>query len=194
MAGSEAEERIRAKAEAALREEWPDARIIHELMLQQGGCRIDLAAVTRDRIIAVEIKSERDTLDRLKEQARQAELVADYFTAVVAEKHYNDAWQRHHVSILAVCKEDDARPHFARSRRFVMEATCNAPARLQMLWAEELRRLAETGARASRSYSIRLASETLTGAEVRRRVCAMLRARSFPRADPAIALPESWAA
>ena len=31
MAGSEAEERIRAKVEAALRREFPDARIVHEV-------------------------------------------------------------------------------------------------------------------------------------------------------------------
>ncbi len=45
MAGSVAEERIRAKVEAAFRRRWPEARIIHELVLDQGGVRIDLAAV-----------------------------------------------------------------------------------------------------------------------------------------------------
>jgi len=189
VSGSEAEERIRAKAEAALREVWPDGRIIHELMLAQGGCRIDLAAVTPDRIIAVEIKSERDVLDRLKRQAEQARKIADLFCVVLTEKHWRTAWEDRHVCILEAVKEDEVLEHFRRGHRRVLEATCNAPARLAMLWAEELRLVAGTGARAARLFSIRHASDYLTGADVRRRVCAALRARQFPRADPAIAWP-----
>lgn len=67
MAGSDAEERIRAKVEAELRRQFPTARIIHELVLSSGVSRLDLAAVTRDQIIVAEIKSERDTLSRLKD-------------------------------------------------------------------------------------------------------------------------------
>lgn len=189
MSGSVAEERIRAKAEAGLREVWPDARIIHELMLQQGGCRIDLAAITTDRIIAVEIKSERDVLDRLARQAEQAREVADLFCVVLAEKHWRQAWEGRHVSILEAAKEDEVAAHLRRGQRRALEATCNAPARLAMLWAEELRLVAGTGSRAARMFSIRQASDHLAGAEVRRRVCATLRARAFPRADAAIPYP-----
>jgi hypothetical protein len=46
---SAAEARIRTKAEALMRREWPDARIIHEFDL--GGVRLDLAAVTPERLI-----------------------------------------------------------------------------------------------------------------------------------------------
>jgi len=87
MAGSEAEERVRAKAEALLRRLWPDARIIHELQLEQGGVRIDIAAVSPDRIVAVEIKSERDGLKRLERQIRRALDVADQVWVCVAQKH-----------------------------------------------------------------------------------------------------------
>lgn len=72
MAGSEAEERIRAKAEAFLRRTYPDGRVIHELMLEQGGGRIDLATVTPAKIVIAEIKSERDVLTRLADQVRGA--------------------------------------------------------------------------------------------------------------------------
>lgn len=63
---SEAEARIRAKAERLLRDQYPDARIVHEFDL--GGVRLDLAAITEDRLILLEIKSELDTLSRLERQ------------------------------------------------------------------------------------------------------------------------------
>lgn len=183
---SEAEERIRLKAEAALREVWPSGRIVHELMLRQGGCRIDLAAVTADRLIVVEIKSERDVLDRLKKQREEANLVADGFVAVLTETHWRKAWEKNHVSILEAAKEDEIRLHLERGTRHVHAATTNAPARLAMLWASELRTVARTHSRCSRQFSIVKAADEMTGAEVRRAVCAAIRAREFPRADPPI--------
>lgn len=184
MSGSAAEERIRAKAEAALREVYPDARIIHELMLRQGGCRIDLAAVTESRLITVEIKSERDVLARLKEQARQAREVSDGFYVVLAEPHWRKAWEDDHVSILEAVKEDEIVADLRRGQRGVMTAWCNAPARLAMLWADELRWIA--GQKGARHFCITAASDAQTGSQIRRAVCAALRARPFPRADPAI--------
>lgn len=186
MAGSAAEERIRAKAEAALREAWPSARVVHELMLRQGGCRVDLAAITPDRLIVVEVKSERDVLDRLKRQAEQAVEVADGFCVALAEKHWRKAWEDRHVSISDAAPEDGILLNLQRNQRRVYEATCNSPARLDMLWASELRRVAMSGAKAARGYSILKASDELPGAEVRRRVCAALRARPFPRGDPPV--------
>ena len=82
---SAAEERIRLKAETAMRAAFPEARIIHELMVLQGGCRIDLAAVEPDRLILVEVKSERDVLTRLERQREQATAVADLFRVIVAD-------------------------------------------------------------------------------------------------------------
>ncbi len=180
---SEAEERIRIKAEAALREVYPNARIVHELMLRQGGCRIDIAAITPNRLIAVEIKSERDVLTRLQEQARQAREVADGFLVVLTEKHWRKAWGERHISILEAVQEDDVVQHLSRIQRDVLTGLCNAPARLEMLWASELRRVAGTNHKAARRFSITQASDSLTGSEVRIRVCAALRARPFPRGD-----------
>jgi hypothetical protein len=87
MAGSEAEERIRAKVEAEFRRRWPDARIVHELVLNQGGVRIDLAAITEDALIVAEIKSERDVLKRLAGQVKASLRVAQGVWVVVADKH-----------------------------------------------------------------------------------------------------------
>jgi hypothetical protein len=86
MAGSPAEERIRSKVEAALRQRKPDARIIHELVLTQGGERIDLAAVWDDGMILAEIKSERDTLSRLQRQLRSAGRIGCEVWLCLAEK------------------------------------------------------------------------------------------------------------
>lgn len=63
---SQAERDIRDAVVAKCRQHWPEARIIHELAV--GGCRADLAIVTRSHLFAFEIKSERDTLERLENQ------------------------------------------------------------------------------------------------------------------------------
>lgn len=55
---------------AYLRQTYPSARIIQELPLRYSTNRIDVAAVTQAEIIAVEIKSGRDVLDRLERQLR----------------------------------------------------------------------------------------------------------------------------
>ena len=183
---SEAEERIRSKCEAALREQFPEARIIHELVVKQGSCRLDLAAVTPSRIVLVEVKSERDVLTRLPQQVKEARRVSDLFRAVVTEKHLDKA--REAAGWTETVTEDD----FARSistswaTKQLMGTPIDAPARLAMLWADELRIVAECGARANRADCIFKASEYFTGSELRRRVCAALRARHYPRADPPI--------
>jgi hypothetical protein len=180
---SPAEERIRGKVETALRSAFPAARIVHELVVRQGSCRIDLAAITPTRLILVEVKSERDVLVRLERQYRQAREVADGFLVVTAAKHVEAA--REVVGWSSAVDEDTLDRELAGFfHRRVLEATTNAPARLAMLWAGELRTVAETGRTAAREFSIRQAADGLTGVEVRRRVCAALRAREFPRADP----------
>lgn len=65
---SVSEKLIRDAVIARCREHWPDGRIIHELAI--GGCRADLAIVTKSHVFAFEIKSERDTLTRLDGQFR----------------------------------------------------------------------------------------------------------------------------
>lgn len=186
MASAE-ETRIRTKAEECLRAAFPDARIVHELVVKQGSCRLDLAAITPQRLIIVEVKSEKDVLDRLEKQARQTRAVADGFMAVVADKHLDKA--REVLKWLDVCSETNAEReivHGAYFARSVMKALTNAPARLEMLWAQELRIVAGTSPKASRAVSILHASDYMTGSEVRHRVCAALRAREFPCADPPV--------
>src|SRR5438309_664980 len=117
MSGSAAEERIRVKAEAMLRRRFPTARIIHELVLKQGGCRIDLAAVTPDLIALVEIKSERDVLTRLPAQIEAAMAVGDLFAVCVAEKVLEAPPDLgpHLLRTFAVCVAEKVRAKIRRS-------------------------------------------------------------------------------
>jgi hypothetical protein len=69
-----------------LRELWPAARIIHELPLRYSTNRIDLAAVTPDKIISVEIKSSKDVADRLEAQLRGFLPISTYVIVALAPK------------------------------------------------------------------------------------------------------------
>ncbi|WP_375553344.1 hypothetical protein [Roseovarius mucosus] len=67
-ARSEAEAEIRDAVVAKLRRTRPVARIIHEINMGGGINRADVMAVSPAEIITVEIKSEKDKLDRLPAQ------------------------------------------------------------------------------------------------------------------------------
>lgn len=231
MAGSASEERIRDTVVASLRRTLPQARIIHELVLRQGsGPRLDLAAVTPDRIVLVEIKSERDVLKRLAHQVEASLQVTDDVRVVVAEKHraavvaaeipylINPAtgyammtppdekgYQRHapnaaHIPGLSRCTVlaetpdglERAGPHtgLMHGPRDLLPMTDPNDV-WELLWADEARTLLSayglnTGARSNRHAMKLGAVEHLTGGQIRRGVCAMLRCRPFARADDAV--------
>ena len=218
MAGSVAEERLREKAVAALRERWPAARIIHELQLEQGGIRIDLAAVTEDFIALVEIKSERDVLKRLPSQISRAMAVADEVRIVTVAKHLKgvtdirsyrcddgDDWRdaaeaaRAIRGAVVMVERDDLggilRQEESRWRKSVHN-TPDPRARWDLLWAGEMRSAigrhfggAELRSnKMPRDGMMAVAVEHMTGRELRRAVCAQLRNRTFPRADPVASL------
>ncbi|WP_292173967.1 hypothetical protein [Mesorhizobium sp.] len=66
---SSAEADIRDAAVAKIRQRRPNARIIHEINVSSHGPnRIDVLAVDRAEIIACEVKSAKDKLDRLPAQ------------------------------------------------------------------------------------------------------------------------------
>jgi hypothetical protein len=213
---SEAEEALRRKTEAALRKARPDARIIHELVLTQGGVRIDLAAVWSDGLIVAELKSERDTLTRLPAQLKEALSLGCEVWLCLAEK-----W-RPHIEAMQTSQTDERvevqRKGFGRyfiykpnpgyiaslsrvaiwwekPEHIECENTwcrrdrfppADGPAMLDMLWADELRRMTGAHHRDTRGKCINHAREYMTGQAVRRGACAALMARTFPRADPPI--------
>lgn len=78
--------RMRELVVPHLREMYPTARIIHELPLRFSSNRIDLAAVTETEIIAVEIKSSRDVIDRLENQIRAFSPIVSRMIVALAPK------------------------------------------------------------------------------------------------------------
>lgn len=83
---SSAEAEIRNTVVAHLRQHRPNSRIMHEVNASSFGNRIDVLAVDRAEIIAVEIKSEKDKLDRLPDQMKAMRSVAHHVRAALHEK------------------------------------------------------------------------------------------------------------
>ena len=84
---SSAEGEIRDAVVDRIRKHRPNARIIHEINVSTyGPNRIDLVAVDTAEIIAVEIKSAKDKLDRLPAQIASMRNVAHHVIAAVHEK------------------------------------------------------------------------------------------------------------
>lgn len=219
---SEAEERLRMKAERALRKARPDARIIHELVLTQGGERIDLAAVWADGLILAEVKSEKDTLTRLPGQMNAATSLGCEVWLCLAEKWRPqiEAMTSHQLESERVelrsktgnvigwtYKTNPAYiPELSRVTlcwegddgllidwRKERYPPADGAAMLDMLWAEELRAISGTHPRDNRLKCMNAAREYKTGRDVRRAACAALLARDFPRADPPVPLKHALA-
>lgn len=84
---------IRGALKRELLAQYKDDRetvIIEELGIQHGASRIDLVVVN-GVLHGFELKSDRDTLTRLPEQARAYASVFDHVTLVVAERHVRRA-------------------------------------------------------------------------------------------------------
>lgn len=77
---------IREAVVERLREMMPNARIMHEVNAASFGNRIDVLAVDRAEIVAVEIKSKKDKLDRLPAQLTAMKGVAHHVIVALHEK------------------------------------------------------------------------------------------------------------
>lgn len=85
---SPAEAEVRDAVVAHLRAARPGGRIIHEINISTyGTVRMDLICVSEAEIIAVEIKSAKDKLDRLPKQIAAMKGCAHYAIAALHEKH-----------------------------------------------------------------------------------------------------------
>lgn len=200
---SEAEERIRVKAAAHLRGMYPGARIVHELKLNNGTTRIDLAAVLPGRFALAEIKSELDVLDRLGRQIRDALKITPNVHVYVAGKHadtlremprdfHSEDDLRSNLYRTSVWRETDhgfdvVRRHYdpVRAELAHMPDTRQL---LALLWAEELKAMLSRnnlsyGRKANMAATKKTAFEYLTGAQIRRGVCLALMGRPFARGD-----------
>lgn len=77
---------LREAVVARLRQLMPAARIMHEVNASSFGNRIDVLAVDKAEIVAVEIKSKKDKLDRLPDQIRAMTGVAHHAIVALHEK------------------------------------------------------------------------------------------------------------
>jgi hypothetical protein len=72
-------------------ESFQETLLIEELGISEGSTRVDLAVVYRSHFHGFEIKSERDNLDRLKDQIEGYSRVLDSVTLVTCANHLEKA-------------------------------------------------------------------------------------------------------
>lgn len=86
-----AEQEVRDAVVARLRKLRPQARICHEVnSAGSGSNRFDVVAVDRAEIIAVEIKSEKDKLDRATDQIEAMKRVSSHVILAMHECHLEE--------------------------------------------------------------------------------------------------------
>ena len=202
---SEDEAEIRRAVVAHLRTLRPGARIMHEINACSFGNRIDVLAVDEAEIVAVEIKSRKDKLDRLPDQVTAMRGVTHNVIAAIHERFLRDSF----VGVLAPEEARDAvvwvwpvaerRGHVEcgiewrdRSRWQKLIPKCLPPGAIDILWAAELREIcAGLGMRGVAKLTMPVAIDEIrwrmTGEEITRAICAALRARECPEADAPIA-------
>jgi len=206
---SAAEAEIRDAAILRLRELMPRCRIIHEINCASfGPNRIDLLAVTSDRIAAVEVKSEKDKLDRLPAQISSMRGVAHHAIAALHEK-FLTPWDRPFHGLPAFSEPKEAKgsvvwaypfsPRAGSLGEWPLHDRCDKPKLLpppffiDLLWAAELRsivrkhRLSSAASGLDMPQMVDLIRWSLPGKIVLAETCAALRSRACAEADPPIA-------
>lgn len=208
---SDAEAQIREPAVEALRQLLPGCRVIHEIQCAcHGPNRIDVLAVTEDRIAALEVKSQKDKIDRLPAQILSMRRCAHHTIAALHAKFFEV--HQHNGATWAVPDWEATRgavvwgfgfegatfhPDCPAARRELRDKwdkplLCPPRGAIDMLWRDELReivsrlRLRTSTSRLNMDELRDAITWNLTGAEVTREVCAALRERKCPEADPEI--------
>jgi hypothetical protein len=208
---SAAEAEIRGAVVEHLRQIRPNARIIHEINAGSYGNRIDVLAVDVAEIIAVEIKSAKDKLDRLKDQIAAMQNVAHIAVAALHEKflrrdnpnHPDWAWPPKDAekAITWVYPRSPRGGHFECGETWVSFGWHRSkqnlpPGSLMMLWRAELhaicaRHAIAGGKGATMERAADLIRWNMTGSQITHEICATLRARKCIEADPEIERSET---
>lgn len=213
---SSAEADVREAAVARLRVLRPGARIIHEISNGWSN-RIDVLAVSPEEIVAVEVKSEKDTLDLLPGQLGGMVRVAHVSIAAVHEAlavkretnpHYYAVEQDgkfYSFDVPAVKRPAECWifPERSGSGRWsnpmFQGGKVLPPTALDMIWKYELldicgqHRISATS-RTTCDVMRRDILWHLSGAEWTKAVCRVLRKRVCVEADPPIDPPEAFPA
>jgi hypothetical protein len=186
---SEAERYLRGLAVTRLRLLMPEARIVHELNVETGQCRVDLAAIAPDRLVFVEVKSRKDKLDRLPEQCRVFKPACHRLAVVYASEKWDVGTIYRATDYGCDVWPEDGFLRWSLGSGFHPPSTS---AMLNLLWADELRDEASRAGfqphkRESRSPLMHRLWSGLTGTEIVAAVCRQLRGRPFAEGDPAVA-------
>lgn len=168
----------------------PNTLVLDELGLWYGVARVDIAVVN-GRMHGFEIKSDRDTLERLPEQARIYGRVLDRVTVVVGHVHSEAV--RHIVpewwGIKVAIRGPRGAVHFTELRAPTMNPAVDPVAVAALLWREELLEIldgmgAARGVRGkSRDVLSRRLTELLPLDDLRATVRARLKVRPQWRVD-----------
>lgn len=181
---------MRAAVIAWGRTRWGDARVIQELVL---GCRrVDLVFVAPADVVAIEIKSSVDTLDRLEGQLQEYGRYVPEVWIAVAARWRKAIEDKYGIAANKIVVVDGRVETIGTYRRRPGEAGLT-PHRdelaimrlIDLLWKSEAARIAERtgvfpGARHTqvKTRVLRAAlARMLTGNEILREVCAELRRR-----------------
>lgn len=186
---SEAERYLRGLAVDKLRRLMPEARIVHELNVDTGKCRVDLAAVAPDQLVFVEIKSRKDTLDRLPEQCRTFAPACHRLVVVYASEKWSVSTIYSQSDYMAEVWPEDGFLKWSFGRQAFHPPNTSAMLNLlwrDELWAEATRAGFQPHKRESRSPLMHRLWGGLTGKEIVAAVCRQLRGRHFPAGDPPI--------
>ncbi|NKJ03109.1 NERD domain-containing protein [Rhizobium sp. SG741] len=200
---SSAEAEIRQPVVEMLRLMIPGCRIVHEINTCSFGNRIDVLAIGVDRLVAVEIKSAKDKLDRLPDQIKAMRGVTPFVFAALHEKFVVDLRGQ-------AFPPDQARgatvwiyPKAQRSghihcgerwhnqARYRKPTFCLPPEAIRMLWRDELhailRRIGiKSISKLDMDESIDRIRWNLTGEQITHAICTALRTRICVEADPPI--------
>lgn len=199
---SQAEADIRGPVVDRLREILPGCRIIHEINAASFGNRIDVMAIGDDDLVTVEIKSAKDKLDRLPAQLEAMKGVSNRVVVALHEKFLIPARNEGlsppdglSAAITWVYPQaerkgwDQVGPVWHSRLPWRKRPLTLPPGALGLLWREELhaicRSLGLSGvSKLTMDEATDLIRWHMTGGETTRVICATLRARKCPEADP----------
>lgn len=208
MRTSDDEKAVRADAVAWLRRQAPTARVVHELVCRQGGERADLAAIGPRRLVMVEIKSRKDTLARLADQVAAMRRVADQVAVFAHVRHFGQGPDGNRLvhkgepmdlpGDVALYRWHEPERYDRAYTRPAKPRAYNLAARLEMLWADELRRLAGAYGGGIAATSPRRECQIALLERAPDRPCvgasalAVLATRAFPYGDAPRSLTDNW--
>jgi hypothetical protein len=113
--------------------------VLDELGLMHGACRADIAIVN-GRLVGYEIKSEKDSLYRLKNQITAYDAVFDSIAIIVSERHRSTVLRcvPKHWGIVLSKQGKRGAIHFTKERKPRQNPRVNPMSVAQLLWRNEV--------------------------------------------------------